>query len=67
MDENRLVEMEIKMAYQEDLVQALNTVVSEQQKQITRLEETCKLLNEKMKNMAGSEAVSQGVEIPPHY
>ncbi len=67
MDEERLVELEIKLAYQEDLLQALNTIVCDQQKQIGRLEETCKLLNERINNRVEPQSINQGVEIPPHY
>ena len=67
MNEERITELEIKIAYQEDLLQALNAIVGDQQKQIIRLEETCKLLGERMKSMAEPEAINQGVEIPPHY
>jgi len=67
MSEDRITELEIKMSYQDDLVQALNLIVSEQQKQIYRLEESCKVLGERMKNMTESEGINQGVEVPPHY
>jgi SlyX protein len=67
VNENRITELEIKVAYQEDLLQNLNTVISNQQTQIYRLEETCKLLNEKIKNISESEALTQGTELPPHY
>jgi len=62
-----MTELEIKIAYQEDLLQNLNTAMSNQQTQIYRLEETCKLLNEKIKNIAESEALTQSIEKPPHY
>ena len=67
VNENRITELEIKIAYQEDLLQNLNTVISNQQTQIYRLEETCKLLNEKIKNIAESEDLTQRTEKPPHY
>ena len=67
MNDDRIVELEIKVAYQDDLLQVLNTIVSDQQKQISKLEETCKLLGERMINMAEPSAINQGVEIPPHY
>lgn len=69
MSEDRMIELEIKQAYQEDLIQTLNQVVTEQQKQIGRLEETCKLLNEKIKNLALSERNGSAPidERPPHY
>ncbi len=67
VSDDRIVELEIKVVYQEDLLQALNTIVGDQQKQIIRLEGTCKLLSERMKSMATPEAINQGVEVPPHY
>mgnify|MGYP000488698631 FL=1 len=67
MNDERVIELEIKVAYQEDLLQALNDVVSEQQQQLIRLEEVSRLLGQRIKNMAGSEGINQGVELPPHY
>ncbi|MEC4749348.1 SlyX family protein [Methylomicrobium sp. Wu6] len=69
MNEERIIELEIKAAYQEDLLQALNRIVSDQQQQIDRLEATCRLLNERMQNLL-AEAGNSGEtvhEIPPHY
>lgn len=65
--EERITELEIKLAYQEDLLQTLNDIVSEQQKQISRLETACRILGERMQSMADPGSVSQGFEIPPHY
>jgi len=68
MNEERIIELEIKQAYQEDLIQALNQVVADQQKQIGKLEETCKLLNDKIKSLAMAERNPASVdERPPHY
>lgn len=69
MNEERIIELEIKQAYQEDLIQALNRVVADQQKQIGKLEETCKLLNDKIKSLAMVERnpMSAIDERPPHY
>ena len=69
MNENRLIELEIKTAYQEDLLQTLNTSVGQHQHQITRLEATCKMLNDRIKSLStegggGGENVE---EVPPHY
>lgn len=68
MNEARIIELEIKQAYQEDLLQALNQVVADQQKQIGKLEETCKLLNDKIKHLAMADRNPATVdERPPHY
>ncbi len=67
MSEDRITELEFKIAYQEDLLHSLNNAISNQQLQIHRLEETCKLLNGKIKNIAEPGTFSQGSEKPPHY
>ncbi|WP_374088364.1 SlyX family protein [Methylomicrobium lacus] len=69
MNEERIIELEIKVAYQDDLLQALNQIVSQQQQQIDRLEAAYRQLNDKMQNLL-TEARSPGEtvhEIPPHY
>ena len=69
MLEKRLVEVETKLAYQEDTVLALNDVVSQQQKQIDRLETTVRLLVERIQLLSAAAEVmgSAGDEKPPHY
>ena len=68
MNEDRIIELEIKQAYQEDLIQALNQIVCDQQKQIGKLEETCKLLHDRIKSLAMAERLPGMVdERPPHY
>jgi SlyX protein len=69
MNNDRIIELEIKAAYQEDLLQDLNKIVGQQQQQIDRLEATCKLLNERIKNLStGTGGGSENVdEVPPHY
>ncbi len=68
MSEARLIELEIKLAYQEDLLQQLNTIVASQQQQITRLETTCTLLHERQQTFAQSLGSDENeIEIPPHY
>lgn len=68
MNEDRIIELEIKAAYQEDLLQALNEIVGQQQQQIGRLEATCRMLNDRIKSLSveggGGESVE---EVPPHY
>ena len=68
MSEARLIELEIKQAYQDDLIQALNKAVADQQIQIGKLEQTCKLLNDKIKHMAQADRNPNIIdERPPHY
>ncbi len=68
MTEERIIELEIKQAYQEDLLQELNVVVAKQQQQISRLEATCTLLYERMKSLAATtELTPSDHQPPPHY
>ncbi|MEE9339334.1 MAG: SlyX family protein [Methylococcaceae bacterium] len=67
MSDDRITELEIKIAYQEDLLQSLNTIVSNQQLQINRIEETCKFLNDRIKSIREVESINQNSEKPPHY
>ena len=69
MNDDRIIELEIKTAYQEDLLQELNKIVGQQQQQIGRLEATCRLLNERIKSVSveGSGGGENSDEVPPHY
>jgi SlyX protein len=67
MNGQRLIELEIKVAFQDDLLQDLNKIVIQQQHQIALLEKTCQLLFERINNLHldnGDEAIDQ---TPPHY
>lgn len=68
MKEQRLIDIETKLAFQEDAIQQLHEVICEQQKQIDRLELTCKILLDRVKEMSlesGSNPAAH--EKPPHY
>jgi SlyX protein len=66
--EERLVELEIKMARQEDMADALNNTLYQQQRKIDELEALCSALVRRMKEMRDA-ANEQGPadEKPPHY
>ena len=68
MNDDRIIELEIKTAYQEDLLQELNKIVGQQQQQIDRLEATCRLLNERIKSLSTVSGSGEVIdEVPPHY
>lgn len=69
MNDDRLIELEIKIAYQEDLLQALNNIVSAQQLQIQKLEATCQLLYERLNSLSADNSPNNTPvdETPPHY
>ena len=66
--EQRLIEIEIKLTHQEDLVQELNRLVYEQQKQIDELRALCTVLVKRISVASeGGGADAYGHEKPPHY
>jgi SlyX protein len=68
MSDDRIIELEIKAAYQEDLLQELNKIVAGQQQRIDRLETTCSMLNERIKSLSVGGGGAENVEeVPPHY
>lgn len=68
MTENRLIDIEIKIAHQEDVVESLNQVVYEQQKKIDQLEAMISALARHVRELSGSGNASDVAnEKPPHY
>ena len=69
MNEERLVEIETKIAYQEKALKDLNDVLYEQQQEIDRLGTICKALLSRIKELSemapGIDAPAN--EKPPHY
>ncbi len=68
MSEERIVELESKLAYQEQMLEELNEVLTDQQARLMRLEQLCRSLVQRMRALG--EAVPDGepeAERPPHY
>lgn len=68
MTEERLVNIETKIAFQEDLIEELNKTVYQQQQKLKQLEAICTSLAKHMQSLAeaGGEGRSAN-ERPPHY
>lgn len=66
--ESRLIELEIKVALQEDLLDALNLTVTRQQQQIDLLQEQLRHLYQ-LQQGASQDDVGGSLrdDIPPHY
>jgi SlyX protein len=66
---DRLIEIETKLAFQEDAIQALNDVVCRQQKQLEQLEAALSLLIDRYRQLSQTQtSASKPVdEKPPHY
>ncbi|RQO37092.1 SlyX protein [Herminiimonas sp. KBW02] len=68
MNEDRFVDIEIKIARQEDLLDSLNQLVYQQQKKIDELEALCAALARRLKDVvSGGNEQSAANERPPHY
>ncbi len=68
MNEERLVDIEIKLSRQEDTVEELNKVICRQQKKIDHLEAICETLIRHVKELSDSAAEQRTAnEPPPHY
>ena len=66
--EDRFVDLEIKLAHQEDMVESLNQVVYQQSKRIDQLEDLLhKLAAHVRDSSAGSGNAGPAHEVPPHY
>lgn len=66
--EDRMVDIELKIAAQEDLVDTLNRMVYQQQKKIDELETLCTALARQLKEVRDSmNERGPANEKPPHY
>jgi SlyX protein len=68
MTDERLVNIETKIAFQEDLIEELNKVVYRQQQQLNQLEAICTSLTRHIQSLAEAGTESKPAnEMPPHY
>jgi SlyX protein len=65
--EARITELEVKLAFAEDLLETLNQTVFRQQEQIDRLQHEVRALRQQMLQAQPTEERSLRDEIPPHY
>jgi SlyX protein len=65
--EDRLVDIEIKVARQDDMLDTLNQMVYRQQKKIAELEALCSALARHIKDMRAVAEQRPVDEKPPHY
>lgn len=67
MDESRLAEIEIKLSFNEDLLEELNRTVAHQQQRIADLEQLVRDLRLQLQRSLPAETGESAHEIPPHY
>lgn len=60
--------LQMKLAYQEDTIEQLNLIVTQQQTEIQQLEKLTRSMLDKLKTLQNQEnTINDGVELPPHY
>ncbi len=68
MSEERFIDLETRLAHQDQLLNELNEVVTGQQARIMDLEELCRALLERVRSLGdGGPAGDPIDERPPHY
>lgn len=66
MDDNKIIDIETRLAHQEVTLQELNDAMSSQQAQIMDLERLCKTLIDRVRALSEGD-INSGEEKPPHY
>jgi len=67
MSEDRLVDIEVKLAHQDQLLIDLDRIVTDQQSKIMQLEELVASLIDRVRSMGEDASDSPQDERPPHY
>lgn len=68
MSEERFIDLESRLAHQDQLLNDLNDVVTEQQAKLMQLEELCRALIQRVRAAGdGGEESNPVDERPPHY
>ena len=66
--QDRIVDLETKLAFQDETINELNDVITDQQQQLDKLHEEVRLLNIRIVSLAESSTDSNEKEPPPpHY
>lgn len=66
--EQKIIDLETQLAFQEDTIEALNQALASQQKQLDDLQFKLKHVLDKVKSMEPSNIASASEETPPpHY
>ncbi len=69
--ENQIIELESRLAFQENSINELNEIITDQQQQLDKLLTTVEMLDSRLNLLAtnsGGESVSKPEDdIPPHY
>lgn len=65
--ESRMIEIEIKLTYAEDMLDSLNRIVYQQQARIEQLQAMVSRLSKQIQDLTPPERRDAAEERPPHY
>lgn len=65
--ERRIADLESRLAFQDDTIQALNDVLVAQQAAVQRLQAQLKMLAKRQEDMQSGIGVEEDEAPPPHY
>ena len=66
--ENKIIDLESKLAFQDETISELNEVITDQQNQLDQLREEIRLVNLRIASVAEASNTSEEKEPPPpHY
>lgn len=66
--QNAIDDLQMKLAFQDELLEQLNQVVTDQQQQLSRLESALESMKLQVNTMqTASQESGQQHELPPHY
>ncbi|EAQ67541.1 SlyX [Marinomonas sp. MED121] len=63
----RINDLEFKVLYQEDTIESLNQVISQQQKDLLLIQEKMQLLSKIVESYRSQQGINSENEVPPHY
>jgi len=63
----RINDLEFKVLYQDDTIESLNQVISQQQKDLLLLQEKMQLLGRLLEANRSQPGINNDNETPPHY
>ncbi len=67
MEEPRLIEIETRIAWQEEALRQLSDALASQQRDIDRLQRLCQALQAQVESGGDRQRALPGDERPPHY
>jgi SlyX protein len=67
VEDEKLIDIETKLAHQEHLLATLNDALTKQQAQLAELEHVCRTLVERIRALSEAGGHEPDDETPPHY